>query len=401
MSKFWLVLSHEYLRHVLRKRFLFALLSFPMIGILFVGVIAIQIISQTDTTPIGYVSAPQVFSSLVQPPIEEDMLIPRSEIREFVSEADPRTALDNQEIQAYFLISEDYYSNGQVTMVVNEFASGNVEDDFSNLLQYNLSLTLPAESSARVQEGTRLIIRSADGSKEMDSENFLVIIMPLLAGLLFIIAINTGGGYLLQAVVEEKENRTMEIIITSLSPGQLMAAKTIGNLGVGLTQLIVWLGFSALILPFIDNFLPIGMNLSVDPNMMLILIVTFLPAFLLVGALMATVGAASAETREAQQIAGLFTLPIFIPYWFITPLMFNPNSPISIGLSMFPLTAPVALPLRAAFTPIPLWQTTLTVLLLTICALAALWLAGRVFRVGMLRYGKKINLKELFHRSAV
>jgi ABC-2 type transport system permease protein len=399
MNKFWLVLTHEYLRHVFRKRFIFALLSFPLIGLLVVGVIAIEIISQTDTTPIGYVTAPQIFSTLVQPPEEDGSIFPRSEIVAYETEPDARTALDNQEIQAYFLFPEDYYATGQVTMVVNESAGGNVEDDFANLLQYNLSLALPSESAARIQEGTHLIIRSADGSKEMDSENFLVIIMPLLAGLLFIIAINTGGGYLLQAVVEEKENRTMEIIITSLSPSQLMAAKTIGNLGVGLTQLVVWLGFSALVMPLIENFLPVGLNLSIDPSMLLLLVVTLLPAFLLVGALMAAVGAASAETREAQQIAGLFTLPIFIPYWFITPLMFNPNSPISIGLSMFPLTAPVALPLRAAFTPIPFWQTALTVFLLTVCALAALWLAGRVFRVGMLQYGKKINLKDILNRS--
>jgi ABC-2 type transport system permease protein len=119
----------------------------------------------------------------------------------------------------------------------------------------------------------------------------------------------------------------------------------------------------------------------------------------MIAAMMATLGATATESREAQQIAGLFTLPIVIPFWFFGVLIESPNSPLAIGLSIFPFTAPISLPLRAAFTTIPVWQIALTISLLFILAFAALWLAGRAFRMGMLRYGKKLSLKELFKKA--
>jgi ABC-2 type transport system permease protein len=227
----------------------------------------------------------------------------------------------------------------------------------------------------------------------------MTIILPLLAGILFMIAINTSGGYLMHAVVEEKENRTMEVIVTSISPNQLIAAKTIGNLAVGLTQLVIWILFVLILMPLVKYFVPSIGNMGVDPTSILLMAAVFLPAFVMVGALMAAVGATATESREAQQIAGLFTLPIVVPYWFVSAIMLSPNSPLSVGMSLFPLTAPVALPLRAAFTTIPIWQTALTISLLIICALGALWIAGRAFRLGMLRYGKRLAFKEIFSRA--
>ena len=102
--------------------------------------------------------------------------------------------------------------------------------------------------------------------------------------------------------------------------------------------------------------------------------------------------------KEAQQVAGFFTIPIVIPYWFITAIMFNPNGSIAVGMSLFPLTAPLALPMRAVFTTIPIWQLVVSISLLVLLAVFAVWLAGRVFRLGMLRYGKRIRLKEAFSK---
>jgi len=120
----------------------------------------------------------------------------------------------------------------------------------------------------------------------------------------------------------------------------------------------------------------------------------------MIAALMALVGATATEAREAQQIAGLFTLPLAVPLWFISAIMANPNSALSIGLSLFPLTAPLALTLRAGYTNIPLWQLILAVSLLVACAIGALWLAGRAFRIGLLRYGKRLTWREIFAKEA-
>jgi len=399
MKKIWLILKHEYLRHVLRKRFLFGLLSFPLIGILVIGVIALEIAVQMDNTPIGYVNNPAIFTELHPLPDDGDSIFSSAPVITFDTEEEAHSALDSGEIQAYFVLDPDYLNNGQARMVAQESVAGNVESDFGDVLRYNLLLNQPPEIVNRLTEGDTVISRSVDGSREADTNNFLILIVPLLVGLLFIVAINTSGSYLLQAVVEEKENRTMEIIVTSVSPGQLMAAKTIGNLSVGLTQLVVWVLFALLAVFFSRNLLPVGLSFDMDPAFIILLVITLLPAFVMIGGLMAAIGAMASESREAQQIAGLFTLPIVIPYWFISPIMFNPNGGLSVALSMIPFTAPVALPLRAAFTTIPIWQLVLAIGLLVLCALGSLWLAGRLFRLGMLRYGKRLRLNEIFGRT--
>jgi ABC-2 type transport system permease protein len=129
------------------------------------------------------------------------------------------------------------------------------------------------------------------------------------------------------------------------------------------------------------------------------MVVVMLPSFVLIAALMAAVGATVTEAREGQQVTGLFTLPVMIPYWFAFQIMSNPNGPLAVALSYFPLTAPVALTMRAGFTDLPPGQVLLSVGILVLSAFGALWLAGRALRLGMLRYGQRVNLRELLGRS--
>jgi len=191
----------------------------------------------------------------------------------------------------------------------------------------------------------------------------------------------------------------MEIVATSVSPEQLMAGKIIGNLSVGLTQIGAWLLVVIIGLIVLVKMVPIGEGFTLDVGYLWLLLLVMLPAFVMIAALMALVGATATESREAQQIAGLFTLPLAVPLWFTSALLANPNSGLSVGLSLFPLTAPLALSLRAGYTNVPLWQTALSIGLLILCAVGALWLAGRAFRLGMLRYGKRLTWREIFGRS--
>jgi ABC-2 type transport system permease protein len=133
----------------------------------------------------------------------------------------------------------------------------------------------------------------------------------------------------------------------------------------------------------------------------LLMIGTLLPAFVMIAAAMGAVGATATEAREAQQIAGWFTMPIVVPLWFVSAIIFNPNGALAVGMSLFPLTAPIALPLRAVFTTVPPWQIIFTITFLCLLAGFALWLSGRIFRLGMLRYGKRVSLSEAFKRQKV
>jgi len=398
MKKTWLICWQEFKRHVLKKRFILAVLSMP----LFVGVIGLvsflSVWLQYDKKPMGYVDQYQILKSHLQVTKEPNAIFDPVQFIEYEDEETAKASLGQKEIQAYVVLSENYLDTGEVTLVAEGKTGINISDDINDFLTLNLLSGKDPKVVTRLSEGSTMIIRSLDGKRELDIENWSFILLPMIAGLLFVIAVNISGGYLLQAVVEEKENRTMEVLVTSVSPGQLMAGKIIGNLAVGLFELVIWTIFTIIALKILPNFIPMGDPPTIPASYVLLIIFTFLPAFVMIAAAMGAVGATATDMKEAQQVAGFFTLPIVIPYWFMTAIMFNPNGAIAVTMSLIPFTAPLALPMRAVFTTIPFWQLALSIGLLIILAVFAVWLAGRVFRLGMLRYGKKVRLKEAFAR---
>ncbi len=400
MNKTWLIIKHEYLRHVKRKRFIFVVLSMPFFILLITGIGFITAILSADNTPVGYVDRSGLLTDPLMPDFESPLPFTQPmQILPFTNEDQAQAALDNDQIQAYYVIQEEYYQSGNILLVANQEPDSTVHRDFREFLSINLLKDVPEGIANRLLEGSQVEVRTTQEDGGMSSDNIFAFILPFLAGFLFMIAVSTSGSYLLQAVVEEKENRTMEIILTSSSPTQIMTGKVIGNLSVGLTQLVIWIIFGLLGVIVLQSLIPEMQSPQIDLGFLGLMVLTFIPAFVMIAAMMATLGATATESREAQQVAGLFTLPIVIPFWFFGVLIESPNSPLAIGLSIFPFTAPVSLPLRAAFTTIPVWQIVLTISLLFILAFAALWLAGRAFRLGMLRYGKKLTLKELFKNA--
>lgn len=398
MKKFWLVATYEYLRHVLRKRFIISILSMPIFFAFIIGMGFISAYMQVDRTPIGYVDFSGILANAEQNINSADSF-DNVDILAFQDVATAAQALEAKEIRAYYVISQDYLETGEVEVVAKEAKGTEGRGQFVDFLQYNLLKNRPADERNRLVEGPVLEIRSVDGAQSMGDNNFLGFLVPMIAAILLMIAINTSGGYLLQALVEEKENRTMEIIVTSVSPTQLMAGKIVGNLSVGLTQIGAWLSVVLIAAVIVIRFIPIGEGFQLSPGYMGLMLAVMLPAFVMIAGLMALVGATATESREAQQIAGLFTLPLAVPLWFISAIMANPNSALSVGLSLFPFTAPLALTLRAGFTSVPVWQSILSIALLVFCAVGSLWLAGRAFRMGMLRYGKRLTWREIFGRS--
>ena len=399
MNKIWLVIKHEYFKHVKKKRFILAILSLPFFILLMVGVGFLSVVIQFDNTPIAYVDNTGILDNPIDYEFEAPLwFMNPMELQSFNDLESATKELEDGKLQAVYLLEDNFIESNTISVYANEIPDSSVNSDFYDYMRANLLKNTDVSIVNRISEGTKFEVRSTEDERNTGDENILGIMLPFLSGFLFIMAINISGGYLLQAVVEEKENRTMEILVTSISPNQLMTAKVIGNLSVGLTQLVVWIIFGLLGFLAILRIFPDLKTGQIDVGFLLITIAVFIPAFVMIAAMMATLGATTTETREAQQIAGLFTLPMVIPFWFLQVLMEKPNSLISIIMSIFPFTAPVSLPIRAAFSNIPVWQTVLTVLLLVLFAIAALWLAGRSFRLGMLRYGKKLSLKEILSK---
>lgn len=408
MSKIWLIARYEFGKRVFQKGFVLALISFPLIIVVMFGLIAFSVSFEESDRPIGYVDeagflnepllAPQRAGSPDDPAPEE--LVP---LQPFSNEDAAREALEAEDIQAYYLIADDYAASNQVELVYIKEPGGNVHRQFWDFMQINQLTDLPVQVAERAVSGSNVVVYwlEDDGSygREFSQETFINTFWPLVVGMGFVFMLLSSSGYLMGAVAEEKESRTMEIMVTSVSPFQLIIGKVTGILGVTLTQLTGWILFSVMAVYVGGNYLGLEalQNLKPDLASIATMAAVAVPSFVMVAALMTAVGATVAEVQEAQQVTGLFTLPAAIPLWLTGILIENPNSPISIVLSLFPLTSVSAFSLRMTFGRIPLWQTAGAIAIGSVCAVGALWFASRAFRLGMLRYGQRLNLREVLN----
>lgn len=397
MNKIWLVIKYEYLKHVKKKRFILALLSLPFFVLVTIGIGYLSVFMQYNNKPVGFIDNLGLINDSVEyqskPPLK--IMKPYKFVR-FQNEEEARKRVIDEEIQAVYILDQDYLKNNEVRLIANKLPDPSLNRDFTEFLQTNLFSELPEDVGNRLNQGSEFKVITIKGAEETPKDNPFIMVLPMFVAIIFVIAVNVTGGYLLQAVVDEKENRTMEIMVTSLSPMQLMAGKVIGNLSVGLTQILVWLVFGAIAAIIALRSFIADAGKLIEPSILLPTILVFLASFISIAGLMATLGATSTEAKEAQQASIFFTLPMFIPLWFIQLLIDNPNSPISIFMSMFPLTSPVALPIRMSIAAVPEWQIIITIVIAYLFAFSSIWFAAKAFRLGMLRYGKKLTFKEIF-----
>lgn len=401
MSKIWQIVKYEYTRHVLRRRFLFSLLSLPFAVIVMIGVTLLIGRVSTDTTPVGYIDLSGALANPVEQVPSDDVFNPVIEFRPYQNRDQARADLESGAIQAYFVLPEDYPQDPNTELFYQEEPDSSVQYQFADFVRNTLLSNEDVDPQwvTRLKDGSLVTVYSLDGSRQMREDQWYQIFTPFIAGFMFIIVVMTSGGYLLQAVVEEKENRTMEIVITSVTPGQLMTGKIIGDIAVGLTQLIVWLIFGWIGLEVAGNYFPFLQDFSVSTNDIVTFLVILLPAFVMVAALMAAIGSTMTEMREAQQVSQMISIPMTIPYYLTASIMMNPNGPVAIFLSFFPLTSPITVLMRMTLTVIPTWQIALNIAILVVSAVFAIWFAGRAFRVGMLQYGKKLSIKDVFGKQ--
>lgn len=210
------------------------------------------------------------------------------------------------------------------------------------------------------------------------------------------------GAQVMRGVIEEKTNRIIEVIVSSVKPFQLMAGKIIGVGLVGLTQFIIWIGLSALVTKMIGGHTQqspvmtfmhsLGENAGYE---LACFSFYWLTGYLFYSALFAAVGSAVDSETETQQFMFPITLPLLFTYLLSVSYLFQaPDSPLAVWLSMIPLTAPVAMMVRVPFH-VPGWQLAISMSLMVIGFIFTTYIASRIYRVGILMYGKKASYKEL------
>jgi len=398
MIKVWRVALQEYKKHVLNRRFLLGLLSVPILISAMIGLVFLILALDSNTRPIGYIDHSGLLANPVPPPTVEKPGRP-IEMIPFSDESAAMSALVAGQIQAYYIIPEDYRIIGSLSVVHIEALKSSSSTQFYDFLAVNLMAGKDPIVANRLINSAQVTVQSADGSRQISGEDWFVILFPMIAGIAFIIAMFTAGGYLMQAVVEEKENRTMEVIITSISPTQFMTGKILADISIGLTQILAWTIFIAILVLLSQASLTFLKGIQISAHTVLLSVAILFPAFVMVAALMATIGATVAEAREGQQMIGMISIPLWIPYMLTGLIIGSPNSPVVIALSLFPLTAPITMLVRDAMTIIPAWQIVASAAVMVLSAIGSVWLAGRAFRLGMLRYGKGLSWRELFSRK--
>jgi len=408
MSKIWLVASQEYQRQVSTKKFFLILFIFPGFFLLIFAIVYLMSRAENRNIPIGYVDQ----SGFLKNPLpllkqenafDSSALLP---VIAFPEEQEAHKALEDGKIQCYYILPPDYPENKKVGLVYFKPPGQNATRQFWNFLQMNFLRSLPPDKARRAVADFNLVIRwpegGVGGGREISEKDGLNMLLPFFVGILFILILFISSGAFIGALVEEKGNRTVEILMTSLTPGKLITGKIIGVIGVSLTQILFWI-FCLLLQAFIvSRFLGMDLlqNLSLAPGIILSLFAIALPYYVLAASLMTLVGVSVAEPHEAQQSVFLFIFPLWITFGLAKPIIDNPNGPLSLGLSFFPLTSLSAFCIRIGFSRVPVWQVVLASLILCLSAMGAVALAGRAFRLGMLRYGKRLSLKDIFPRRS-
>jgi ABC-2 type transport system permease protein len=388
VHKFRLIARREYVANVRRRTFLLVTFGMP---VLFLALMALSIVgsvaSQGDPSTLGYVDRSGVLTAGKDNP----------GFRAFPTVESANASLKAEDIRGYYLLSPDYPSSGKAQLFYwQREPDAALQTRFDSFLKANLVAGLGPAVAARALDGpTDFVVRSADGSRQMNGQGFVSLLLPFVLGLFFSFGLMNASGYLLRAVSDEKENRTIEIMTTSMSPGQFIAGKAVGLVGVALTQVLLWalvvLGGVAVAAVFVHSLAAVQISWS----LILLLVAYFVPLFTLASTLVIMLGVAVTDTRQGQQIAGALSILFLLPLFFSSLLGSNPDGPLMVVLTLFPTTSLLTLAIRWAATLVPAWQVVASWLILAVCAGAGLWSAPRVFRHGMLRYGRRMTLRAM------
>ncbi len=393
MRNYWLLARHEYRKLVGKRSFLVGTLGFPLILMVVMAASIFISIRGDQTRPMGVVDHAGVINTAVAPQADGgNELLP---LRPFPNETEARQALTDQEIQVFFVIPADYRRSLQIDAYYWQDTPGDsVFSDFNEYLRINLAQDFPANIRPRLIDGPDLIVRAADGSREFNGRNVFSFFIPFIAAFFFIFVVMSSSGYLLQVVTDEKENRTVEIMMTTVSPGQLIGGKALGLLAVSLTQVLIWVFTGIVAIVIGAAFIDVLRFISVPWSLLLVVVLFFIPAYAFIAGIMTAIGSATTELTQAQQIAGILNLLFLLPFFFAALFFANPNSPILLFLTFFPTSSFVTVLMRWGMSTVPLWQVALSWLILVSSALLSVWVAARIFHTGMLRYGQSLSLKE-------
>jgi ABC-2 type transport system permease protein len=325
----------------------------------------------------------------------------RTDVHFFEDMASADSALRTDAVSQVLVIPADYLETGRLRRYARKssiFSSADRRPIASWLVGGLVAGRLDSLQSARAMRPTeqiQLYTLDKDGRFQYsdDRRDLLDFLLPFGFAMLLGLCITVGGQYLLYGVATEKESRVLESILCNVSAEELLAGKLLGLGSSGLLLVAFWI---ALGIPFVGAA-AIAAPVSLSPVVLVAAVCYFAFGYLFYASLMTGIGSITSNMREAQQFAVWFTFSNFAPFIVITMILSNPSGPLATGLSMFPPTAATTMLMRltAPSSVVPGWQVLLSLVLLAGSSLLALMVSARVFRIGLLMYGKTPNLPEI------
>ena len=410
MDKIWLVIKREYSVRVRKKSFIIMTLLTPLLmGLLIIGPSYLSSISQNmemgDIKHIAFFETNNLFSSEIKNSKTLNFSkIPKEEIKnikENISEGPYFAFLDLSNYDSTINI----FSSQQINFeVINE-----IESKIYSIIekQHYQDNDIDIEKIMNTMPKIKLNpIQLNDEGVEEDANSAARSVVGILFGFSIYLFIFMYGSMVMRGVIEEKTNRIVEIIISSIKPFQLLLGKIIGIALVGLTQFILWVSLTILIsqiayFTFLNsenellNTIFQSMQGIEMFELIFYFIFYFLGGYLLYGSVFECIGSAVDNESDTHQMVLPITIPLILSIVMIEAIIRNPDGSLALWMSIFPLSSPIAMMIRLPFEGVEYWELLLSMSLLILSFLIATWLSSRIYRIGILMYGKKNSFKEL------
>ncbi|MEZ4776818.1 MAG: ABC transporter permease [Bacteroidia bacterium] len=424
MNTIWIILKREYLNIVKKKTFLISTFLVPL-G--FAAIFLIQILSaafvekEAYTVLIQASDVPQIVSRLKP-----------GEILKFeqtnLSEDSLRARVSRSKNELYLTISETLLDKKSGTAVIVGAKNPSRQAISELKQQLNTAVREYKNEQAGITEAQLDAVdfdldiktrKVKEDGEEVQTNVAIATGIGYAVCFLMYMLMGIYGSILMQGVIEEKSNRIVEVIISSVKPFDLLLGKVLAIASVGITQFLLWMVLSVTVMmvmtPFMGAVDPQAMGQpgmeQVDENMVLTIMeeiqqfdwtvlwffpIYFLGGFFLYGSLMAAAGSAVDNIQDAQQFTFPITIPMMLPLLFVLNIIQNPNGVFAIAASLIPFFSPMAMLVRMSLTDVPWYEVVLSIAILIASFLGCVWLAARVYRTGILMYGKKPSFKEVF-----
>lgn len=405
MRKIWRVFKYEFLSVVSRRSFILGLILVPLIPTIILGLVGL--LKPKDSPDLMETIAEEVSNPTPYGIVDDSGLInhyPDWVMGQLIPVDDE--SLARQETQAgnlegFYVISKDYIETGDVLLVKPEVSMvGEMKYNaiFEELIRYNLvdgDNALYAKLVNNMSVTTEYLdIEQADTRDQDDPITFMV---PFMISFFFYMLVIINSSLMLNSVAKEKENRTMEILLSSAEPVDIFGGKILARGLASLIQTAVWLATILLLAWLTNRTLNLPFKLEIPTAVFTWGIPYFVLGFMLYGSLMAGLGAMVPNTREGGQFSLILSMPLILAYLSLGEFVANPNSAVTMFLSLFPLTSTIVMPTRLAIGAVPVWQLIVALLLLVLTVWLVVRGAANLFSSQNLLSGQKINLKTFFN----